>query len=219
MRVDRFLASVLLPALLLTAAACTDDVTRVGGSAAPVVADSTAAPSPSLSVSPSPATPSSRAPTSPPAAKKSTSPAAIRTVVLGPSGLGKLKLGMTTKQATATGLIAPWKKTQNNTDCSQETDLLAGPGGQGGATGFVYYSTAMGVQIIDGYPGVRTPEGIRFGSTRAQVQKAYADGQEYEGFRFYTKVPGNDHAYYRIEIENGKVVDITLQHENQTCYE
>ena len=216
MRVALFLSSVLLPTALL-AAGCTSSVPRVAGTAAPIVAPSSASPtlsSPSSGPSRTPASPSSPAHTSPTTRRPSTP-------VLGPDGFGALKLGMTSKQATATGLITPWRGTAA-AGCSLYSNLKAAPAEHGN----VMFAGSLGVEIIEAYGDVRTPEGIHIGSSKAAMLKAYPDWVNAElpdnphaDGRGYPTVPGNSKAVYRIFTRNSKVVEITLQYGNENCYE
>jgi hypothetical protein len=212
------LGAVLLAAGLLLGA-CADGVEQVGGAAGPITASPSPSPSPSLSPSAVPpvasTAPSSPA-TSPPAAT-SKPPAGP---VLGPNGFKTLKLGMSAEDATATGLIKPWR--DGGTDhCTKLSSLKAGSGEHGQ----VYFSPSLGLEIIDAYPGVRTPEGVKIGTSHAAMLKAYPgwenaeeEDSHAEG-RGYVTVPGNSKATYRILTQAGKVAEITLQYKNQDCYE
>ena len=216
MRVTLFLGTVLLSTGLL-AAGCTSSVPHVAGQAAPVVAPSTTTPVTPPSAPSS--TPPSTAPTSPtPAHSTSRPPSAL---ILGPHGLGALKLGMTSKQATATGLINPWRG-KEAAGCSLYSNLKAAPTDGGN----VEFGGTLGVEAIDAYGDVGTPEGIHIGSSKAAMLKAYPDWANAElpddphaDGRGYPAVPGNSKAVYRIFTRNSKVVEITLQLGNENCYE
>ena len=219
MRSVLLLGAVVLPAVVL--AGCGNGVEHVGGPAAPV----TASPSPVVTSAPgsssAPATSSSPSETAT-ATATSTKPA---TPVLGAKGFGALKIGMTKSQATDTGLIRPWGPSfegapTNAEGCAAKTTLKKGNDDQG----FVYYSTKNGVQIIDAYPGVNTPEGIHIGSSAAAVKKAYPNYSSIEegtleGRGYTGALPGNSNTQYRVDILNGKVRSLTLQHVHQDCYE
>jgi hypothetical protein len=123
---------------------------------------------------------------------------------------------MTVKQAQATGLVT--KFTGNlGEGCSGNAHLRAAPAAN------VLYSPSLGVEVIEAYPGVRTPEGIKIGSSRAAVRKAYpewhpvAEEDQNADGRGYGNASGN--AVYRIATVDGKVAEITLQYKNQNCYE
>src|SRR4051812_32079140 len=84
---------------------------------------------------------------------------------LGPYGYGGVRLGMTPKQATATRKIV---KKLDGGQCSG-WDLKAHPTGRD-AVG-LYISKNLGVALIAAPKGVKTPEGIKVGSTMKQVKK------------------------------------------------
>ena len=230
MRTTPVLGAILCVTL---AAGCTAGPQRVGGDAAPAGASSSApAPSSTPTTAPS-TTPSATATTAePPPPSRSSAPASTTAKpaptpsetpapsVLGPNGLGALRLGMTVEQAEATGLIVAFPG-GTGSGCTQ-THLRAGPEAN------VYYTKSLGIEIIDAYAGIRTPEGIRIGSSLAAVRAAYpdwysvdagSDAEKYSNGRGYAKVPGNGKAYYRIFIRDLKVQELTLQHRSQNCYE
>jgi hypothetical protein len=188
-------AVLLLSLVTLLAAGCGPAVAHVDGAAGPVTASS-----------------------SPPASPSPVGQAAPQ--VLGPDGLGPLKLGMTQEQASATGLVDRWPA---GTDCELNTFLKAAPGDGNG--GRVYLDDKRGVQIIEGYPGIRTPEGVGIGTSRAELFKAYpswrnvSEEDPHADGRGLVVVPGNSKAHYRIVTEGGKVTELTLQYRDQTCYE
>ena len=203
----------------LAASACTGGVEQLPGSAAPVsgspAASATTVPTttPASSASPAPSSSHSASPkpsdSSPPK-------------VLGPYGLGSLRLGMTRKQAEATGLINRFTSSEpSSPDCTLRSKLKAAPAD----AGTVLSSVTLGVEVIDGYGSVRTPEGIRIGSTLAAVKKAYPEWQDVSDSgddangRGYGNVSGNSTAVYRIALLKGKVDELTLQNKHQNCYE
>ena len=216
MRVAILATSVLLPALLL-AAGCSDDVSRVDGAAGPVTA-----PPATVAVAPPSTTPTTTPTSAPATSPTSPRPPASITPNLGPTGFGTLKLGMTRQQATGTGLIKSWKSGGTPYACAWSTFLKNGTGTDNQGT--VLFSDETGVEVIVAYRGVRTPEGIKLGSTRAALLDAYptwianeSDAQ-HDGHG-WVKVPGNTKATYRIVVEHNKVSEITLQDNNQNCYE
>jgi hypothetical protein len=218
MRRTVFLASVLLP--VLVAAGCASQVPRADGPAAPIT------PSPVGSAFPTTAAPATTR-SSPTSSPSSSSPSPSKTpathstpTILGHDGFGALKLGMSSKKAQATGLITPWTGTAA-AGCSLYSRLK----GSSGDRGRVYFSGSTGVEIIDAYPGISTPEGIHIGSTKAQVFRAYPDwtnaqdqDPKADGIGG-ADVPGNSKAFYRIWIKNGKVIELTLQLGTENCYE
>ncbi|MEU7907394.1 hypothetical protein [Actinoplanes sp. NPDC049118] len=218
------LAGAILCVALATG--CTDSVPHVDGEAAPIgaVSPSAAASAAPSSIPSAPASATSRPASSAPATTKAKAPAAPS--VIGPFGVGALKLGMTRKQAEATGLTTRW--TATNADCSQPTHLRGSTGENAGNDGMVYYSKNRGVEIIDAHPGLSTPEGIRIGSTFKAMRKAYPSWEDFTGAdedglegtgRGAVPVPGNPKAVYRIVASNSMVVELTLQYNDQGCYE
>lgn len=151
-------------------------------------------------------------------------------LLLGPFGYGPLVLGMSKAEARATGLT---EGTDNGPpQCGGDGDghLLGRPAeqitdedgwlvfGDGGLNG----DAARGLAAIWAYPGMQTPEGIMLGSTRAEVEAAYPDWQVVSGDtegRGHAQVPGNPNASYRIEVQNGVVIQLSLDANDRGCYE
>jgi hypothetical protein len=215
------LGSVLLPAALL-ATGCASNVPRADGPAGPLTPPAaSSAPStavqPTASASPPPSVrpiPSNTATSHRPSVVKA----------LGPTGFGALKLGMSSRNATATGLIVAWTGTEGPS-CGFRSHLIGGHGVEAGSDGTVLESRRLGVEVIDAYPGISTPEGIHLGSSQAELYRAYpswknaSEPQPFADGRGLVPVPGNSAAYYRIVKYKGKVVQLTLQLKNQDCYE
>ena len=144
------------------------------------------------------------------------SPATPAALVLGPDGLGPLKLGMTRSEAEATGMVAAFRNEPNSATCLWRSQLSGAPAG----AGTVFYSETLGVATIDAYAGVTTPEGIGIGSSLAAVAQAYPGWQPNERLgRGHVAVPGNSQAVYRLAYADGKVTELTLQYAHQDCYE
>jgi hypothetical protein len=136
-------------------------------------------------------------------------------LVLGPDGVGDLKLGMSLQAALGTGLLTG--------------KSAVDPGGCD--AGYRLKSTANSViwvsadkKIIAIGAEAATPEGITVGSSRADVKRAYpkynhvSDPEPMDG-RGLAAVPGNSKAQFRIMIEDDKVTSVTLQSTEQGCYE
>jgi hypothetical protein len=215
------LGSLLLSAGLL-AGGCASPVSRVAGAAAPVTGSSSAVPTPAASPTRASSPDPAYEPTEGPAGSIPATPTAGASPVLGPDGLGKLRLGMTRSEATATGLIADWDV--SGAGCVT-THLLAAAGKDPGNDGLIYNVNTYGVGIIDAYGKVSTPQGIRLGSSSAAMLRAYpdwrnvADPDAKSDGRGVAAVPGNSEAVYRIVTSKGKVVQLTLQVRDQDCYE
>ncbi|MFC6900631.1 hypothetical protein ACFQGX_35825 [Nonomuraea dietziae] len=87
---------------------------------------------------------------------------------LGPDGYGAVKLGMTVKQAKTTGDVV--KKRPGHGGCSG-WDLKKFPTPKDSVG--IYISPNVGLAAIFAAKGMRTPEGIKIGSTVKQVKAAY----------------------------------------------
>ncbi|GAA3230126.1 hypothetical protein [Nonomuraea helvata] len=132
---------------------------------------------------------------------------------LGPYGYGKVRLGMTEKQARATGQIV-LKMAAEAGSCSG-WDLKAHPSGKN-AVG-LYISKKKGVALISAPKGVKTPEGIGVGSTMTQIKKAYPNVKTPQDGYPSVRVPGNPKAYYAFLVEKGKVYELSLGLNAQDC--
>ncbi len=117
-----------------------------------------------------------------------------RQLVLGPTGIGKLRLGMSPQQAAATGEAI---RSKDSTKCSVQEAY--------GVT--IHFSRDHGIVGLAGPPErTRTPEGIGAGATVADITAAYpsVDNPELGGPQeqvdlfggFSAPVPGNPNAVY-----------------------
>ncbi|MBB4753249.1 hypothetical protein [Actinoplanes lobatus] len=196
------------------AAGCAGSPQRLDGQASPAGAATPAPPSATTAApaaSPS-ATPSSA---SPKPSKTSRTPT---TAVLGPTGFGKLSIGMSIKAAAATGEVDA-----TGTGCGSAPLKSAND-----ADVTVVYSD-RGLLYIPAYGRVATPEGIRIGSTYAQVDRAYSDfilraidaegGFNGSGTAFAGEKDGHEGVHYRFAFKDSKVVELALEHDDQNCYE
>jgi hypothetical protein len=132
---------------------------------------------------------------------------------LGPYGYGAVKLGMTAKQAKATGAIV--KKMPGNGGCSG-WDLKRFPTPKNSVG--LYISPTVGVAGIFAQKGMRTPEGIRLGSTFKQVKAAYPRVAKVTDGLYVAKVPGNKKANYIFSVLKGKVAEFGIALNNQDCF-
>jgi len=119
-------------------------------------------------------------------------------VVIGPAGVGKLALGMSEAQATATGQVrvSPDWKAKGKAKCLVETvDDTS-----------LHFSRHYGLALITVPDHFRTPEGIRAGASLAAVAIAYpqtihpelgSSRQQVQMFgEFAASVPDNPDAIY-----------------------
>jgi hypothetical protein len=203
-------------------AACGNSPEKVAGEAAPIGATS---PTPSATAAaPSPSSaPASAEPAS--ATSTSSSSGKPSALVLGPTGLGRLKIGMLPEAATATGEIdAP--------DPDQGCGYAALKSAKSDDVQ-VTYSADRGLVAIPAYGRIATPEGIRIGSSVAQLKAAYPDlvrrlteegdpaeiGDKESNDAFAGQKDRHKGVHYRFRFENGKVTEVGLEHDNQNCYE
>jgi hypothetical protein len=137
MRRNVLLGSVLIPVALI-AAGCSQ-VAHADTPAGPVISSTPIASPAPTSVAPTP-TPSetSAAPTKTATVKpKPTQTATSRPKVLGPTGFGALKLGMTGKEANATGLLSGWSDLKGLPGCGDQAHLKGAHGNETGDNGTV----------------------------------------------------------------------------------
>ncbi|GAA1648983.1 hypothetical protein ACFQY4_04325 [Catellatospora bangladeshensis] len=174
---------------------------------------SLAEPSPSPFPSPSPSAPASPSPSAPPS-RQSTA-----RYTLGPKGYGPLRLDMTGAQARATGMTTAIPAVA---DCNAEVYLRGTRYPESfGYPGRVWFDGGR-VAVIWATPGMSTPEGIRIGSSLAELRRAYPEWEpvsgEAEGHG-PAAVRGNSDARYRIDVRDGKVVSLSLGSRHRGCYE
>ncbi|WP_344844010.1 hypothetical protein [Nonomuraea dietziae] len=132
---------------------------------------------------------------------------------LGPDGYGAVKLGMTVKQAKTTGDVV--KKRPGHGGCSG-WDLKKFPTPKDSVG--IYISPNVGLAAIFAAKGMRTPEGIKIGSTVKQVKAAYPRiKRDFHGFYVIT-VPGNKKAYYTFGVTHGKVTEYGIALTKQDCF-
>ncbi len=145
-----------------------------------------------------------------------TAPPSLSTVVLGSTGFGALKLGMTAAQAQATHLVSTASLAPGQT--CRTGRLLAAP--SGGAPS-LFYSPSLGLVAIYAYPGITTTAGIKIGSTLAQLQQAYPTWRGLQGDEGvgYVAAPASTTSEYRIAVSNGHVIELAVQLNNEDCYE
>ncbi|MGC4744560.1 hypothetical protein ACLQ28_02690 [Micromonospora sp. DT201] len=194
---------------LLLVAACASPAHQNGNAAPAGSPDPTiGATTTGTPASSTPSTPSAPSAPSSPSARPSSKPTTEQ-LVLGPNGIGSLKLGMTRQQADATGMVRPFEMSR----CGYSS-LRAAPAEEGNVT----LSPTLGIAAIDVWPGIKTREGLGIGMSSAEVLRIYPAYREGVNAGYAT-TPGNDKAVYRIATRNGKVTALTLQFKNQDCYE
>jgi hypothetical protein len=132
---------------------------------------------------------------------------------LGPYGYGAVKLGMTVKQAKATGDVV--KKLPGVSECSG-WDLKKFPTPKDSVG--IYISPRVGLAAIFAAKGMKTPEGIKIGSTARQLKAAYPHiKKDFHGYYVVT-VPGDKKAYYNFAVTHGKVTEFGIALNKQDCF-
>jgi len=136
--------------------------------------------------------------------------------VLGPFGWGPVTTGMDPTAAAATGIFTDTPPPAGT--CAQWNAVLATPL----ESAVVSPTIGVAALIARSDAQVHTPEGVRIGSTAAQVHQAYpsfdvADVETPNGP--VIAVPGNQKAGYRLGFDGaGKVSYLTLESVEQDCY-
>jgi hypothetical protein len=148
-------------------------------------------------------------------------------LVLGPQGLGRLRLGMTEQEAKATGEsdIRPgWQ--QNGSKCFSATVNEV----------TIWFASHHGLAVLSGPDRTRTPEGISGGATVAAVAAAYpallhpeqGTAEDQVGLFGYviTPVPGNPAALYTFMFNLGgtspatarlRLIMLSLRDQDEEC--
>jgi hypothetical protein len=127
--------------------------------------------------------------------------------MLGPDGYGGIKLGATAAEVKAAGL----EVSGDDTPCLGSADLK-GPKGYAS----LLISKKYGVYVISARDPETTPEGIKLGSTLAEVKEAYPTMTDGFGHPATddtsTRVaPAAGKATYQMYIKNGKVDSLELR--------
>jgi hypothetical protein len=141
--------------------------------------------------------------------------------VLSDTGLGDLKLGMTLEQARDLGLVGKLAYPNDTKICNQYH------GKQGVKS--LYFTDGKLIIIVAG-PKIWLDTGIGVGSVYADLKYSYGDRLDTSGARDFSLVtisaPGAPFkAHYRMDVDPGatlqdaRITTITLQSDDQQCYE
>ncbi|MDR6321503.1 hypothetical protein [Actinoplanes couchii] len=145
------------------------------------------------------------------------------TPVLGPDGLGGLKLGTPMAVAVESGLLAVDSLSAARMVCNDEYKVAAA----GSAESPVVFDIHRVLVSLVAFPGVATPEGDGLGSSVTAVRKAYPDlqmvpesdfGAASGGSWGFVSVPGNDRAGYYFGVLDDRVARIKLQLDRTDCH-
>ncbi len=139
--------------------------------------------------------------------------AAAGKATLGPFGYGNIRLGMTEAKARGTGRIVR-KTIKADTTCSAyDFKNHRYEGNQAG----LFISKKQGVVTISAPGKVKTPQGIGWGSTPAQLRATYSNLKQNALYGTYAAVPGNPKAIYVFVASKRMVLGVTLVMTAQTC--
>jgi hypothetical protein len=150
--------------------------------------------------------------TGPTASSSSGQPVSAQSRVIGPDGYGGVNLGMSADEVLRTGVVVADGPLSQ--PCSYYRFRTSAPGSTD-----VLVSAKLGVMLIDPRDGVRTPEGIGTGSSRADLRAAYPDASfDGPGLVASTGVPGKSGSLYRFELnDSGQVSHVSIQATGGDC--
>jgi hypothetical protein len=153
-------------------------------------------------------------------------PTSTAVATLGPDGYAGLTLGMSKTQALATGVTTGISDTSGTCGADGDGRLQGAlPADSSDLDGKLFFSINTGKLVIIGATSsIATPQGVHLGSSVKDVKKAYpkwkgSEGDEGDAGLGFIKVPGNPQAVYRIYIDAGQVMELTLQANDQDCAE
>ncbi|WP_433332282.1 hypothetical protein [Spirillospora sp. CA-294931] len=132
--------------------------------------------------------------------------------VLGPSGLGKLRLGMSVEDAQGTGELGDKKATGGGACTGFGLRAYPTPGDSVS----LYASQRDGIAVIFAPRGVKTPEGLKVGSPAAAVRRAYPKAERTPS-GWVANVPGGSRAQFLFTLNGKSVSEIGLASTRQDC--
>ncbi|MFC5833784.1 hypothetical protein [Nonomuraea insulae] len=139
--------------------------------------------------------------------------AAAGKATLGPFGYGNIRLGMTEAKAKGTGRIVRKTIKADITCSAYDFKNHRYDGNRAG----LFISKRQGVVTISAPGKVKTPQGIGWGSTPAQLRAAYPNLRKNAMYGTYATVPGNTKAIYVFVASKNMVLGVTLVMTAQTC--
>jgi len=157
------------------------------------------------------AIPSSPSTASPSGATRSPKVEVYTGAQLGPSGYGRLQLGMTADQATKAGIAL--SKSEGNGSCDVYT--FSGGGVPGG--GRLVLSSKLGVVMIGPSGATHTPEKIGKGSSKDDVYSAYPAAQESPDAGLVAPAGSNEQYIFAMDSADEKVQSVHLSNVNRDC--
>lgn len=146
---------------------------------------------------------------------------AVPATVIGPKGVGALVVGMSKQQARETGQAAGITGDSGTCGGADDGRLLgAQPAAPDDLDGKLFFSRSTGrLVIIAATAEVSTPQGIHIGSSYKDVKKAYPSwrGRNGKSGSGLVTVPGDPKLRYRIYVDAGQVMELTVQTADQDC--
>lgn len=144
------------------------------------------------------------------ASRASTSPTPTDGPTLGPQGVGPVALGDSGEEAERTGGVT--FEDGHGQSC---TSLGVLDGDAVLATGFLTENQGVSVLLVD-TEGIVTPEGVGIGATEEQVRAAYPEAEDV-ATGLLAPVPGFGDRRYTFAFEDGRLAEMSLRLEQQTC--
>lgn len=151
----------------------------------------------------------------------SASPTVAAATVIGPKGAGAVVLGMSKQEARDTGQATGITGTTGTCGGADDGRLLgADPAAPDDLDGKLFFSRKTGrLVIIAATAEVTTPQGIHIGSSYKDVKKAYPNwrGRNGKSGSGLVAVPGAPQLRFRIYIDAGQVMELTVQTADPDC--
>lgn len=134
---------------------------------------------------------------------------------------------MTKSQALGTGMTAGMVTTTGGTCGGPEDgslfDVTPNPDDTDVAGRLFFSATTDSLVAIYAAAGVATPQGISLGSSIDTLVAAFPEWRAQEPGpiegRGWIDAPGNPQAHYRIVVSNAQVIELSLDSNQQDCYE
>lgn len=136
------------------------------------------------------------------------STASTENPAFGPRGLGPVHLGMSALDVESSGVVL---EDSHGQGC---TTFTAEPEGNP-VLGFLTENQGVSVLLVDG-EGTLTPAGIGIGAAEERVREAYPDAEDVP-MGLVATVPGFSDRQYTFAFEDGRLVEMALRLERQTC--